>query len=97
VPGAGCQVPLRHADRLFDIIRILRAASQPVTAAAIADEPEVTVHTGVSRHCRRVASRSRAEPASGMCSARVRVAAADAYRGRGRGHRDGGAPARAHR
>jgi predicted DNA-binding transcriptional regulator YafY len=30
---------------LFDTIRILRAASQPVTAAAIADEPEVTVRT----------------------------------------------------
>ena len=90
-------MPLRRADRLFDIIRILRAASQPVTAASIAAEPEVTVHTGMSRHCRRVASRSRAEPASGMCSAPVRVAAADAYRGRGRGHRGGGAPARAHR
>jgi biotin operon repressor len=38
-------VPLRRADRLFDIIRILRAASQPVTAAAIADELEVTVRT----------------------------------------------------
>jgi predicted DNA-binding transcriptional regulator YafY len=38
-------VPLRLADRLFDIIRILRAASQPVTAAAIADELEVTVRT----------------------------------------------------
>ena len=38
-------MPLRRADRLFDIIRILRAASQPVTAAAIADEPEVTVRT----------------------------------------------------
>jgi len=38
-------VPLRRADRLFDIIRILRSASQPVTAAAIADELEVTVRT----------------------------------------------------
>jgi len=38
-------VPLRRADRLFDIIRILRTASQPVTAAAIADELEVTVRT----------------------------------------------------
>ena len=38
-------MPLRRADRLFDIIRILRAASQPVTAAAIADELEVTVRT----------------------------------------------------
>ena len=38
-------MPLRRADRLFDIIRILRAASQPVTATAIADELEVTVRT----------------------------------------------------
>ena len=38
-------MPLRRADRLFDIIRVLRAASQPVTAAAIADELEVTVRT----------------------------------------------------
>jgi predicted DNA-binding transcriptional regulator YafY len=38
-------VPLRRADRLFDIIRILRVASRPVTAAAIADELEVTVRT----------------------------------------------------
>ncbi len=38
-------MPLRRADRLFDIIRILRAASRPVTAAAIADELEVTVRT----------------------------------------------------
>jgi hypothetical protein len=41
---------------------------QPVTAAAIADELEVTVRTvyRVSRHCRRGASRW-APPASGMC------------------------------
>ena len=38
-------MPLRRADRLFDIIRFLRAASQPVTSAAIAVELEVTVHT----------------------------------------------------
>ena len=38
-------MPLRRADRLFDIIRILRSASQSVTAAAIADELEVTVRT----------------------------------------------------
>jgi predicted DNA-binding transcriptional regulator YafY len=38
-------VPLRRADRLFDILRILRAAARPVTAAAIADELEVTVRT----------------------------------------------------
>jgi predicted DNA-binding transcriptional regulator YafY len=38
-------VPIRRADRLFDILRILRAATQPVTAATIADELEVTVRT----------------------------------------------------
>ena len=38
-------MPLRRADRLFDIIRILRSAGQPVTAAAIAEELEVTVRT----------------------------------------------------
>jgi predicted DNA-binding transcriptional regulator YafY len=38
-------MPLRRADRLFDILRILRAAKQPVTATSIADELEVTVRT----------------------------------------------------
>src|SRR5580704_1846342 len=38
-------MPLRRADRLFDILRILRAAAGPVTAASIADELEVTVRT----------------------------------------------------
>jgi predicted DNA-binding transcriptional regulator YafY len=38
-------VPLRRADRLFDILRILRSAKAPVTAASIADELEVTVRT----------------------------------------------------
>ena len=38
-------MPLRRADRLFDILRILRAAKQPVTAASIANELEVTVRT----------------------------------------------------
>jgi predicted DNA-binding transcriptional regulator YafY len=38
-------VPLRRADRLFDILRILRGAKQPVTAASIADELEVTART----------------------------------------------------
>jgi predicted DNA-binding transcriptional regulator YafY len=36
---------MRRADRLFDILRILRAALRPVTAAAIASELEVTVRT----------------------------------------------------
>lgn len=38
-------MPLRRADRLFDILRILRVAKQPVTAASIADELEVTPRT----------------------------------------------------
>jgi len=38
-------MPLRRADRLFDILRILRAAARPVTAASIADELEVTMRT----------------------------------------------------
>jgi predicted DNA-binding transcriptional regulator YafY len=36
---------MRRADRLFDIIQILRAAPRPVTAAALAQELEVTVRT----------------------------------------------------
>jgi len=31
-------MPLRRADRLFDILRVLRAASRPVTAASLARE-----------------------------------------------------------
>lgn len=38
-------MPIRRADRLFDILRILRSAKAPVTAASIADELEVTVRT----------------------------------------------------
>ncbi|HVH79502.1 MAG TPA: YafY family protein [Stellaceae bacterium] len=38
-------MPLRRADRLFDILRVLRAAKGPVTAASIADELEVAVRT----------------------------------------------------
>src|SRR6267143_2003595 len=36
---------MRRADRLFDIIQILRNASHPVTAAALADKLEVTART----------------------------------------------------
>ncbi len=36
---------MRRADRLFDIIQVLRATSHPVTAAALADQLEVTVRT----------------------------------------------------
>jgi predicted DNA-binding transcriptional regulator YafY len=36
---------MRRADRLFDIIQVLRLARTPVTAAAIAEELEVTPRT----------------------------------------------------
>src|ERR1700722_18424770 len=36
---------MRRADRLFDIIQRLRTARAPLTAAALADELEVTVRT----------------------------------------------------
>ncbi|HYX04852.1 MAG TPA: YafY family protein [Reyranella sp.] len=36
---------MRRADRLFDIIQSLRTAKKPMTAAALAEELEVTVRT----------------------------------------------------
>ena len=36
---------MRRADRLFDIIQLLRTTSRPVTAATLADKLEVTVRT----------------------------------------------------
>src|SRR5438445_2613130 len=36
---------MRRSDRLFEIIQALRTAAQPVTAAALAEELEVTVRT----------------------------------------------------
>jgi predicted DNA-binding transcriptional regulator YafY len=36
---------MRRAERLFDIIQRLRTANRPMTAAALAGELEVTVHT----------------------------------------------------
>src|ERR1044072_8117062 len=36
---------MRRADRLFDVIQVLRTARKPVTAAALAEELEVTVRT----------------------------------------------------
>ena len=38
-------MPLRRADRLFDIIQLLRTASRPLTAAALATALEVTPRT----------------------------------------------------
>jgi predicted DNA-binding transcriptional regulator YafY len=36
---------MRRADRLFDVIQVLRTAKKPVTASALAEELEVTVRT----------------------------------------------------
>jgi predicted DNA-binding transcriptional regulator YafY len=36
---------MRRADRLFEIVQLLRAAAQPTTAAALAEALEVTVRT----------------------------------------------------
>ena len=53
-------MPLRRADRLFDILRVRRAASRPLTAASLADELEVTVRTAIRHeyHALRCAPRS---------------------------------------
>jgi predicted DNA-binding transcriptional regulator YafY len=63
---SGAIVPIRRADRLFDILRILRSAKAPVTAASIADELEVTVRTvyrdGVQHRDRFVKGGSAARP-----------------------------------
>ena len=65
-------MPLRRADRLFDIIRILSAASQPVTAAPIADELEGTV-TDRLPGCRDIAGASHRD--RGLSRRRVCAAA----------------------
>lgn len=77
-------MPIRRADRLFDILRILRSAKAPVTAASIADELEVTVRTVY----RDVATlQARRVPIEGggrdrLCApGRLRPAAADVHRG----------------
>jgi predicted DNA-binding transcriptional regulator YafY len=36
---------MRRADRLFDVIQALRSAKGPMTAAALAEQLEVTVRT----------------------------------------------------
>ena len=63
-------MPIRRADRLFDILRILRSAKASVTAASIADELEVTVRTVyrdvATLQARRVPIEGR--PGSAMCS-----------------------------
>jgi predicted DNA-binding transcriptional regulator YafY len=92
-------MPLRRADRLFDILRVLRAASRPVTAASLADELEVTVRT-VYRDIATLQARRipiEGAPGMGMYRGALRTAAADVHRGRGRSDCRGSAYARAHR
>src|SRR5438309_8623179 len=45
IMAAGVTHPMRRSDRLFQIIQILRRSSRPVTAAALAEELEVSKRT----------------------------------------------------
>jgi predicted DNA-binding transcriptional regulator YafY len=57
---------MRRADRLFDIIQILRTAAGPVTAAMLADKLEVTVRTIYRDVAALQASRVPIEGAAGL-------------------------------
>jgi predicted DNA-binding transcriptional regulator YafY len=57
---------MRRADRLFDIIQVLRTAAHPVTAAALADQLEVTVRTIYRDIAALQASRVPIEGAAGL-------------------------------
>jgi predicted DNA-binding transcriptional regulator YafY len=57
---------MRRADRLFDIIQALRAAPRPVTAAALAEELEVTARTVYRDIAALQASRVPIEGAAGI-------------------------------
>ena len=77
--------PMRRSDRLFDIIQRLRTARGPTTAAALADELEVTVRT-VYRDVATLAGAPRADRGCAghrlYAAPRLRPAAADVhYRG----------------
>ena len=59
-------MPLRRADRLFDILRVLRAASRPVTAASLPDDEKKEVldaHPAIG--AKGLSARSAAEQGSG--------------------------------
>src|SRR5881227_852327 len=56
----------RRADRLFDIVQTLRAAARPLTAAALADQLEVTVRTVYRDIAALQASRVPIEGAAGL-------------------------------
>lgn len=57
---------MRRADRLFDIIQALRAASGPMTAAQLAEQLEVTVRTVYRDIASLQASRVPIEGAAGL-------------------------------
>jgi predicted DNA-binding transcriptional regulator YafY len=58
--------PMRRADRLFDIIQTLRAATGPLTAAAMAEKLEVTARTMYRDIAALQASRVPIEGAAGI-------------------------------
>ena len=73
---------MRRADRLFDIIQALRTASHPVTAAALAEQLEVTARTIYRDIAALQGSRlpNRGRTRSWICStARFRSAALDVH------------------
>lgn len=57
---------MRRADRLFDVIQILRTAARPMTAATLADRLEVTVRTIYRDIAALQASRVPIEGATGL-------------------------------
>jgi len=57
---------MRRTDRLFDIVQTLRAAARPLTAAALADQLEVTVRTVYRDIAALQASRVPIEGAAGI-------------------------------
>jgi predicted DNA-binding transcriptional regulator YafY len=61
---------MRRADRLFDVIQALRSAKGPITAAALAEQLEVTVRT-VYRDVATLQARRvpKARPGSATCCA----------------------------
>src|SRR5437763_15266549 len=60
------ETPMRRTDRLFDIIQTLRAATRPLTAAALAEKLEVTVRTVYRDIAALQASRVPIEGAAGI-------------------------------
>ena len=62
---------MRRADRLFQIIQILRRSARPVTAATLAAELEVTVRTVYRDVADLSAHRSAGRRGSATCSTAI--------------------------